>query len=214
MTAEPPQDTPSRILDAALTEFAERGFDGTSTAAIAERAGVAKALVFHHFGSKDALFLAVAEHTVQRARLEYERVMAEAPPDLLARVLAWTERKFAMFREDPRQLRFLLVSLVHAPKGLRDDVRRIHQSIVQRDAHKLVEGMDPSTLRVSPQEAIDALETVVLGIEQRFYALPLGARTAAQVDQFSAEAKKLLSLIARALYREAPAKKRAPKAKG
>jgi AcrR family transcriptional regulator len=214
VTEQPPKDTASRILDAALTEFAERGFDGTSTAAIAERAGVAKALVFHHFGSKDALFLAVAEHTIERARLEYDRVMAEAPPDLLARVLAWTERKFAMFREDPRQLRFLMVSLVHAPKPLRDDVRRIHQSLASRDAHKLVEGMDASRLRVSPQEALDALETVVLGIEQRFYALPLGARTSAQVEQFASEAKKLLSLLARALYRESPAKKSAPKAKG
>lgn len=45
------------ILAAALDLFAEHGFDGVSMNAIACRAGISKANVFHHFGSKEALYL-------------------------------------------------------------------------------------------------------------------------------------------------------------
>jgi AcrR family transcriptional regulator len=44
-----------RILDAAQSLFAENGFDGTSTKAIAGRAGVASGLLFYYFGSKQEL---------------------------------------------------------------------------------------------------------------------------------------------------------------
>lgn len=200
---ESTHDTKARLLDAALTEFVEHGYDGASTAGIAERAGVAKALVFHHFESKDALFLAVAERVVERARGEYERVLRETPPDLLARVLAWTERKFAMFREDPREVRFLVFTQLSAPKHLRDDVRKRLAEITCDDTQRLVEGMDASRLKVSPQEAVDALETVALGLEQRLYRMS-STRSVAQIEALSKKARSMLELIAKAVYRKSP----------
>ena len=44
------------LLDAARALFAERGYAGTSTRAIAERAGVANSLLHRHFSSKAQLF--------------------------------------------------------------------------------------------------------------------------------------------------------------
>ncbi|RLA12005.1 MAG: TetR/AcrR family transcriptional regulator [Gammaproteobacteria bacterium] len=47
------------ILDAAKQLFAEKSFDAVSINQIAKQAGVSKANVFHHFISKDELYLAV-----------------------------------------------------------------------------------------------------------------------------------------------------------
>ena len=44
------------LLDAARDLFAERGFKGTSTRDIADRAGVSEVMIFRHFGSKASLF--------------------------------------------------------------------------------------------------------------------------------------------------------------
>lgn len=58
-------DTIARILAAAEAQFAEHGFDAASMSAIAERAGVSKANVFHHFSSKHALYQAVLRHAIR-----------------------------------------------------------------------------------------------------------------------------------------------------
>lgn len=52
----------ARIRDAAITEFAANGIDGTSIRTIAATAGVSPALVIHHFGSKDELRVACDEY--------------------------------------------------------------------------------------------------------------------------------------------------------
>src|SRR6266705_6761280 len=46
------------LLDAALVEFAERGYEGTSTEDIARRAGISQPYLFRLFGTKKELFKA------------------------------------------------------------------------------------------------------------------------------------------------------------
>jgi TetR/AcrR family transcriptional regulator len=53
------------ILDAALDEFAEKGFEGASTRTIAERAGIDHTLITYHFRNKEALWKAVAENSFE-----------------------------------------------------------------------------------------------------------------------------------------------------
>ncbi len=57
-------DTRQRVLDAAEAVFAERGFGGATTREIAERAGIAKRMLFYYFASKEAVYRAVLERVV------------------------------------------------------------------------------------------------------------------------------------------------------
>jgi TetR/AcrR family transcriptional regulator len=66
-----------RILGAALQEFANRGFDGTTTAEIARRAGVTQPLVHYHFDSKDALWRATVTGAFEGAVAAFDGVMKE-----------------------------------------------------------------------------------------------------------------------------------------
>lgn len=66
-----------RILEAALAEFADRGFDGASTTEIARRARVTQPLVHYHFASKEALWKAA----VTRAFAELDGVLDGLAPD-------------------------------------------------------------------------------------------------------------------------------------
>ncbi|MFB6991203.1 TetR family transcriptional regulator [Streptomyces sp. NPDC056178] len=60
-------DARTRILEAARTEFAERGYDKTSIRGIAKAAGVDSALVHHYFGTKDEVFAAAIELSFEPA---------------------------------------------------------------------------------------------------------------------------------------------------
>jgi len=54
-------DTRAAIFAAAAGAFAERGFDGTGVDEIADAAGVNKAMLYYHFGSKRKLYAAVLD---------------------------------------------------------------------------------------------------------------------------------------------------------
>ena len=51
-----------QILHVAMRLFSEKGFSGTTTKEIAQRAGVSEAMVFRHFANKDELYSAILDH--------------------------------------------------------------------------------------------------------------------------------------------------------
>ncbi len=64
----PTGDGRGRILQSAITLFAQRGYSAVSISDVAQAAGVVKSAIYHHFPSKDALYLAVLHETVRHSR--------------------------------------------------------------------------------------------------------------------------------------------------
>jgi TetR/AcrR family transcriptional regulator len=63
--------TRQRIIDAALAEFAEKGFAGARIRSIADRAGVNSQLISYYFGGKEGLYYEILRRWHQReARIE------------------------------------------------------------------------------------------------------------------------------------------------
>src|SRR6202047_4181189 len=71
-------ETRGAILDAAIKEFAERGFEGASIRAIAERLGLQHPLLTYHYRSKDILWRAAAEHAFTQIREEWDTSASES----------------------------------------------------------------------------------------------------------------------------------------
>jgi TetR/AcrR family transcriptional regulator len=65
-----PAATRTKLLAAARREFAGSGLAGARVDEIADRAGVNKQLVYHYFGDKDALYLAVLEWVYEELRAQ------------------------------------------------------------------------------------------------------------------------------------------------
>lgn len=102
-------DTKQAIVEAALREFADKGFDGASTREIAEQADVNHRLIGHHFGGKDALWQATARHVfgayAQRLRKRYRGLNGVDEPVLLRLML----REFIIFSAKMPQLHRFMV---------------------------------------------------------------------------------------------------------
>jgi AcrR family transcriptional regulator len=73
-------DRREAILHAARAAFAERGFHETSLDAVAERAGVSKALLYEHFASKRELYVAMLEMHVHELVERISGAVAGAEP--------------------------------------------------------------------------------------------------------------------------------------
>ena len=55
------EETRHNVLESALVLFSKNGYDGTSVADICELAGISKGAFYHHFPSKQSVFLALLE---------------------------------------------------------------------------------------------------------------------------------------------------------
>ena len=75
-----PAATRKKLLTAARREFADSGLAGARVDEIAARAGVNKQLVYHYFGDKDALYLAVLEWVYEEIRAQERKLNLEGLP--------------------------------------------------------------------------------------------------------------------------------------
>jgi len=76
------RETRRRILEAGVSCFEAHGYDNTTTAAIARRAGVAVGTVYGYFGDKRAILLELADRTSNEIA---DRIVASLDP------AAWRE---------------------------------------------------------------------------------------------------------------------------
>jgi len=83
-----PAATQRKLLTADRREFAQNGLAGARVDEIAARAGVNKQLVYHYFGDKDALYLAVLEWVYEEIREQEHKLNLEGlPPERAIRKL-------------------------------------------------------------------------------------------------------------------------------
>src|ERR1700684_4013651 len=101
-------ETRAAILDAAIAEFAERGFEGASIRAIADRLGLQHPLITYHYRSKDILWRAAAEHAFAQIKAGWD-ISAPENSDLppLARLRAEYETLFRYTVAFPEFHRFM-----------------------------------------------------------------------------------------------------------
>ena len=70
-----------RLLDAAVDRLVERGWAGTTTTLVADRARVSRGAQLHHYRTKSALLIAAVEHLAERRSAELRAEAAALPPD-------------------------------------------------------------------------------------------------------------------------------------
>lgn len=115
----PPADARNAIMEAAITQFAERGFHGTTMRDIAERAGVSQGLLHHHFGNKEGLWRTAGRHLSDDFMAYVADVLK--PDEPAAQAIPNAMRTYLRYwREHPEAFRFNLWRLLEGPAGERE----------------------------------------------------------------------------------------------
>ena len=118
--SEPGRETSTRLVESAVSSFAERGYGPATLNEVAERLGITTGAIYANFRSKSDLFAAAIDHVSDRI----ERAVAEGQrPEygLEARVCGFLDTIGALAVAEPETLRFnaLVTVEVHRHPELR-----------------------------------------------------------------------------------------------
>jgi len=111
-----------RILAAAEEVFAETGYAGATTAAIAEKAGLPKANLHYYFRTKDALYRRVLEDILEQWLATGDQIVPEADP--AQALAAYIAAKVEHSRRRPLASKVFANELLHGAPRLGDYLRR------------------------------------------------------------------------------------------
>ncbi|MFG1999992.1 TetR/AcrR family transcriptional regulator [Spirillospora sp. NPDC048911] len=139
--------TQAALLDAAVTEFAAKGYAGARVQDIADRAGVNKHLISYYFGGKEGLY-----REMQRCWLESEKSFAGLDVPLCEVAVRYLRRGLA----DPRPPRLMLwrgledddIESAPVDTSIGDDLAHIRQ---RQERGELPADLDPAAVRLALQ---------------------------------------------------------------
>ncbi|MGN6100298.1 MAG: TetR/AcrR family transcriptional regulator, partial [Devosia sp.] len=154
-----PERTSAAILAAAVLEFSQNGYEGARVEAIARRAGINKRMLYHYFGSKEGLYLAVLEgrYAAIRSAEQLLDLTHRDPVEGMKSLIAFTWNYFLehpeflaiLAAENQQKARFLKQSdrIVQLNSPLIDAIRQVLGRGVETRVFK--PGIDPVDLYIS-----------------------------------------------------------------
>lgn len=142
-----PEERRRRVLAAAVEEFARSSYAGASTNRIAQRARVAKGLIFHHFGSKAGLYLAAVGDAATQMSTAFLQDLPPPPADLFQRICAWSQRKVQVFRAFPTLYQLSLAAFANPPEAVRPALEAYAVEGLAEGWTLLLKGIDTSPIR-------------------------------------------------------------------
>jgi AcrR family transcriptional regulator len=169
------EETRGRILEAALNHFSASGYNAASVDEICAEAGVSKGAFYHHFPTKQAVFLALLEDWLETIDSGMESLRQESVPQTL---LQLTNLLPVIFAEADNHLPMFLEYWIQAS---RDETiwqatispYRRYQDLFARLIEK---GVAEGTLKpVDPQAAAQVILSLAVGLFLQGVLDPQGA---------------------------------------
>jgi TetR/AcrR family transcriptional regulator len=160
-------DTVERILAAAESLFAEHGFDAVSMSAIGEAADVSKANVFHHFISKNDLYLAVLRNACRDAVQHLDDLSSDEAA-LTERLTQFARAHLVNLLDHAQVARLMLRELLSDnPRQGQELAEKVYGEKFSRFVAILRTGQEAGELRADIDPAMVA--TVLLGANVFFF---------------------------------------------
>jgi AcrR family transcriptional regulator len=157
-------DARRALLAAAAELFAQRGFRGASVDEIAQRAGYSKGALYWHFDSKDDLFFALMDESVDAPTREMIDLLQGAPPE--QDMAPEASRRLVELVGEQREL--LLLDHEYWAQAVRDpDLRRRYGARRQELRAALGRALEVRLAHLgapAPEIALDEMATVVMSL--------------------------------------------------
>jgi len=137
----------SIILNAALKEFASKGFDDASTNVIAKESGISKPLMFHYVKNKKDFFLFLYDYCLDFLEREYFDRIDLHEKDIFERLRQTCLLKIQVMQKYPWIFDFIRVAVITDSKVVKDDLVKRRKKVEARSFERFYGDIDTSRFR-------------------------------------------------------------------
>ncbi len=187
------------IIDAALVSFGTNGYKKASINDIATAAGISKAMVFHYFGTKKALYLYLINYCADLIMNEISANFDNTVTDFFERIMQASTIKISAIKRHPASIAFLNSMYFEQDKEVRDDIKELLEQSESFRNKIALDGMDTSKFRdgIDPNLVLKMLVWMAEGFVSNFKL-----STNDNLDTFCEEYYKCMDLLKRNFYKE------------
>lgn len=153
----------TKIINVAMKEFVDMGYEKASTNKIASEAGISKGSLFFYFGNKKNMYLFLLEFSIKKYENDFFRGIDFWEIDLLSRMRTVVVQKVKLMIEHPSIFQLLNVVSQETSSDVKEEI--IHKVSSSRAlSTPLTKGID-TTLFKSELSIEDSLRTILWAID-------------------------------------------------
>lgn len=195
-----PLEKQNKIIDAALMCFGANGYKKTSVSDISAAAGISKALVFHYFGTKKALYLYLIDSCIHIIMNEVKEKFDNAVTDFFDRIKLATKIEISVMKKHPAIFFFLGSVYCENDDEVKEDIKAILENSEGESLRSKIafEGTDTSNFKddIDPKLVMKVLFLLTDG---HLSKMP---KARIDLDALSKEFDEYINLFKRNFYKE------------
>lgn len=136
-----------RILNAAIKEFAKKGYKNTITDEIVKEANISKGALFHYFNNKRDLYLFLYDYSLEIVMDEFFGKIDLEEKDILKRLRQVLIIEFMLINKHPDMLDFIKSANFESSDEVRNDLKYKNEVYLTNGYSKVLSNFDSSKFK-------------------------------------------------------------------
>lgn len=194
-----------RIINAAIMEFAKKGYEDASTNEIVKNAGISKGLLFHYFKNKKSLFLFMYDYSIEVLSKELYSKMRLDESDIFKSLRQIFILKYDVLKKYPGMYDFLVDAINEKSNEIKNEIGSRYEELYKSGMKMLFESFDFSNFK-DDVDAIKSIKVIKWSLEGLIKDLgydstTLYSTTKDQFDKILTEVDAYLELLKKCFYK-------------
>lgn len=156
-----------RIINAALKEFAEKGFQHASTNEIVKEAEIGKGMLFYYFNSKKSLYYYLIDYALDIIERKHLNMIDTSEQDLFKRLQSIASNKMNFLKKYPNAMNFMATILFTDDDEIDEDTSKKITRLQRIGYEKVYDNIDFALFRedVDPKKVFKIIRWAFEGYE-------------------------------------------------
>lgn len=186
------QLTQERILEAALIEFAQKGYRSFRINELCKKHGISKGVLYHNFSGKEELYLSCVRESFQKAV-----AVIGGKADDVPSLSDYMERRHRFYREFPHHSHVFFEAWLTAPPEIAEAIeaeKAVFEDLNTEVSQKLL-AVSKLKAAISPSQAMDYLAFIQQLFRSYYLLAETGNDLSYFVKKYETDLNKVLELM-------------------